>query len=49
MFDDIQWGEPTFLELIEHIADWAKDVPMMLLCLARPEFLEANRRGAAAS
>jgi class 3 adenylate cyclase/tetratricopeptide (TPR) repeat protein len=42
MFDDIQWGEPTFLELIEHIADWAKDVPMMLLCLARPEFLEVN-------
>ena len=26
VFDDIHWGEPTFLELIEHIADWARDV-----------------------
>ena len=43
VFDDIQWGEPTFLELIEHIADWSRDVPMMLLCLARPDFLETNR------
>jgi class 3 adenylate cyclase/tetratricopeptide (TPR) repeat protein len=43
VLDDIQWGEPTFLELIEHIADWSRDVPMMLLCLARPDFLETNR------
>ena len=43
VFDDIQWGEPTLLELIEHIADWSTDVPMMLLCLARPDFLETNR------
>ena len=43
VFDDIQWGEPTFLELIEHVADWSRDVPMMLLCLARPDFLETNR------
>ncbi len=43
VFDDIQWGEPTFLEVIEHIAEWSRDVPMMLLCLARPDFLETNR------
>ncbi len=43
VFDDIQWGEPTFLELIEHVADWSRDVPVMLLCLARPDFLETNR------
>jgi class 3 adenylate cyclase/tetratricopeptide (TPR) repeat protein len=40
VFDDIQWGEPTFLDLIEHIGDWSRDAPILLLCLARPELLE---------
>ena len=43
LFDDIQWGQPTFLELIEHIADWSRDSPIMLLCLARPDLLEVRR------
>jgi len=25
IFDDVHWGEPTFLDLIEHLADWARD------------------------
>jgi class 3 adenylate cyclase len=40
LFDDLQWGEPTFLDLVEHIADWSRDAPILLLCLARPELLE---------
>jgi class 3 adenylate cyclase/tetratricopeptide (TPR) repeat protein len=40
VFDDIHWGEPTFLDLIEHIADWARDAPILLLCIARPELLD---------
>ena len=40
VFDDIQWGEPTFLDLVEHVADWSRDAPILLLCLARPELLE---------
>ena len=40
VFDDIHWAEPTFLDLVEHIADWARDAPIMLLCVARPELLE---------
>jgi class 3 adenylate cyclase/tetratricopeptide (TPR) repeat protein len=39
-FEDIHWGEPTFLELIEHIADRSRDAPIMLICPARPELLE---------
>ncbi len=42
VFDDIHWAEQTFLELIEHIADWSRDAPIMVLCLARPELLEAR-------
>jgi class 3 adenylate cyclase len=37
VFDDIHSGEPTFLKLIEHVADLSRDAPIFLLCLARPE------------
>jgi class 3 adenylate cyclase len=40
VFDDVHWGEQTFLDLIEHVADWARDAPILLICLARPELLE---------
>ena len=40
VFDDLQWSEPTFLDLIDHISDLARDAPMLLVCLARPELLD---------
>jgi len=40
LFDDLQWAEPTFLDLIEHVTDWARDAPLLILCLARPDLLE---------
>jgi tetratricopeptide (TPR) repeat protein len=40
VFDDLQWGEETFLDLVEHIADLARDAPILLLCMARPDLLE---------
>ncbi len=40
VLDDIQWAEPVFLDLIEHVADWSRDAPILLLCVARPELLE---------
>ncbi len=40
VFDDIHWGEPALLDLIEHVADWSKDVPLFLLCMARPDLLD---------
>jgi tetratricopeptide (TPR) repeat protein len=39
-FDDLQWAEPTFLDLIEHVTDWARDAPLLVLCSARPDLLE---------
>jgi class 3 adenylate cyclase len=38
--DDIQWGEQTFLDLIEHVALLSSGAPILLLCLARPELSE---------
>ena len=40
VFDDIQWAEPKFLDLIEHIADLSRDAPILLLCMARPDLLD---------
>ena len=37
VFDDVNWGEPTFLDLVEHVAEWTRDAPILLVCMARPE------------
>ena len=39
-FDDLQWAEAAFLDLIEHLADWCRDAPILLICPARPELLD---------
>jgi class 3 adenylate cyclase/tetratricopeptide (TPR) repeat protein len=40
VFDDIHWGEDTFLDLLEYLAGSATKVPMLILCLTRPEIGE---------
>jgi class 3 adenylate cyclase/tetratricopeptide (TPR) repeat protein len=42
VFDDLHWGEPTFLDLVEHVADLSRDAPILLLCMARPELLDVR-------
>jgi DNA-binding SARP family transcriptional activator len=42
VFDDIHWGEAMFLDLVEHLADWSRGVPILLLCMARPELLDVR-------
>jgi class 3 adenylate cyclase/tetratricopeptide (TPR) repeat protein len=40
VFDDLHWAEPALLDLVEHVADFARDAPVLLLCMARPELLD---------
>ncbi|MGN6429599.1 MAG: AAA family ATPase [Gaiellaceae bacterium] len=40
VFDDLHWGEPVFLDLVENVADLSRDAPILLLCMARPELLD---------
>ncbi len=42
LLDDLHWAEPVFLDLVEHVADWSRDAPILLLCVARPELLEVR-------
>jgi class 3 adenylate cyclase/DNA-binding SARP family transcriptional activator len=44
LFDDIQWAEERFLDLVEQVALLSSDTPILLLCLARPELLDAYPR-----
>ncbi len=46
VFDDLHWAEPTLLDVIEHAADWSREVPMLLVAIARPELLEQRPRWA---
>ncbi|MBA2641330.1 MAG: hypothetical protein H0U82_00195 [Actinobacteria bacterium] len=40
--DDIHWAEPTFLDFVEHLVDSVRDAPLVLLCPARHDLLEAR-------
>src|SRR2546423_578407 len=42
VLDDIQWGEETFLDLVEAAALLTGEAPILLLCMARPELLERH-------
>ncbi len=38
--EDLHWAEPAFLSMVEDVVDWARDAPLVVLCLARLEFLD---------
>ena len=40
LIEDIHWAEPTLLDLLDHLVDWTRDAPLLLLCSARPELLD---------
>ena len=40
VLDDIHWAEPTLLDLIEYVSTFARDAPILLLCMARPDLFE---------
>ncbi len=42
VFEDIHWAEDPLLELIEHLASWVRQAPLLLVCLARPELLDVR-------
>jgi class 3 adenylate cyclase/tetratricopeptide (TPR) repeat protein len=42
VFDDIHWGEASFLDLLEYLADWIRTAPVLLVCQTRPELLDTR-------
>jgi DNA-binding SARP family transcriptional activator/tetratricopeptide (TPR) repeat protein len=40
--EDAHWAEPALLDLLDHVARQARNVPLLILCLARPELFETR-------
>jgi class 3 adenylate cyclase/tetratricopeptide (TPR) repeat protein len=38
--DDLHWAEEPMLDLVEHVVDWSRAAPILVLCVARPELLD---------
>jgi class 3 adenylate cyclase len=42
VYEDIQWADSSLLDLLEHLASRVRDVPLVMLALARPELLDSR-------
>jgi DNA-binding SARP family transcriptional activator/tetratricopeptide (TPR) repeat protein len=42
VLEDVHWAESTFLDLLEYLVGWSTGAPVALVCLARPEVLDAR-------
>jgi len=41
-FDDLQWAEAKFLDLIEYLVGWSHEAPILIICLARPDLADRH-------
>ncbi|MFN2470423.1 MAG: AAA family ATPase [Gaiellaceae bacterium] len=44
VFEDLHWADDGLLDFVDHLVDWAADVPLLVVASARPELL-ARRPG----
>jgi class 3 adenylate cyclase/tetratricopeptide (TPR) repeat protein len=44
VFEDLHWADDGLLDFVDYLADWASAVPLLIVCMARPELL-ARRPG----
>jgi len=40
VFEDLHWSDPGTLDFIDHVLEWSRNVPILIVTLARPELLE---------
>ena len=40
--DDVHWADPALVDVLEHLADWVRDASLLLVCVSRPELLDAR-------
>ncbi len=40
LFEDLQWADTGLLDFIEHVLEWSKNVPLLVVTLARPELFD---------
>jgi class 3 adenylate cyclase/tetratricopeptide (TPR) repeat protein len=40
VFEDIHWADDGLLDFIDQLVEWTTDVPVLVVCTARPELLD---------
>jgi class 3 adenylate cyclase len=40
VFDDLHWADEALFAFLEHLTEWSQDVPLLVVCAARPELYE---------
>ena len=40
VFEDLHWADNGLLDFIDHLLDWSKNFPILVVTLARPELLD---------
>ena len=43
VFEDMHWADDAMLDFVDHLVEWAGEVPLLVVCSARPELLERRR------
>jgi class 3 adenylate cyclase/tetratricopeptide (TPR) repeat protein len=41
-FEDMQWADRSLLDFIEHLLEWSRNHPILVLAMARPELADRN-------
>src|SRR5260370_32344775 len=44
VFEDLQWADQGVLDFIEHVLQWSRAFPILIITLARPELRERRPR-----
>ena len=39
VFEDLHWADEGLLDFVDHLVEWAAEVPLLIVCTARPELL----------
>jgi predicted ATPase/class 3 adenylate cyclase len=39
VFEDLHWADEALLDFVDHLIDWAADVPLLVVAATRPELL----------
>ena len=42
IFEDLHWADEALLAFLEHLADWAHGVSLLIVCTTRPELYESH-------
>jgi class 3 adenylate cyclase/tetratricopeptide (TPR) repeat protein len=40
VIEDLHWADDGLIDFLDYLADWARGVPLLIVCTARPELLD---------